>query len=306
VKGKNMVMHEEEHEYEAPPYAREWGAPWRRVSWGAIFAGTFVALGIFLTLQMLGAGIGLARVDLTGREVTSARSLGIGAAIWWFVIGLISLFIGGWVAGRLGWRWSKFDRMLHGLTVWSFFYLVMFWLAITALGALAGGGIALLGGSAQAAASSPQVQQGVQQAAQSQGLSPQIIQQEIARMMGGGQQGSPSLVAAIGDYFRGPKTPQDRQQLVQTITQTTGKSETEANQMIDNLERQAQAAKETGEQAANITGATFIGLAISMIIGAIVAMLGSLVVPEPPSVPPHEYRRREAAAHAAAGTYAER
>ena len=47
-------------------------------------------------------------------------------------------------------------------------------------------------------------------------------------------------------------------------------SEAQANQMISNMERTAQQAKETGEKAANITGATLIGLAISMLIGAIV------------------------------------
>jgi hypothetical protein len=68
-----------------------------------IIAGVVVTLAVFVTLQMLGAGIGAAAIDLTGREVTSPRSLGLGAAIWWLVTGLIALFIGGWVAGRLGW-----------------------------------------------------------------------------------------------------------------------------------------------------------------------------------------------------------
>jgi hypothetical protein len=165
--------------------------------------------------------------------------------------------------------------------------------------------MSLLGGTAQAAATSPQAQQAAGQAAQSQGLSPQIIQQEVAKLMGGGQQGSPSLVAAIGDYLRGPRTPQDRQQLVQTITQTTGKSEAEANQMIDNLERQVQGAKETGEQAANITGATFIALAISMLLGAVAAALGSLLAAAPPAVTPREYGRTPTA-RATVGTYTER
>lgn len=309
-----MLGEAEEHEYGAGAYVHERRAGWWRISWGAIFAGAFVTLAVFLMLQMLGAGIGLAAIDLTGRQTTSARSLGIGAAIWWFVIGLISLFIGGWVAGRLGWRSSKIDRILHGLTVWSLFYVVMFLLVATALSALAGGGLALLGGTVsaagQAAASSPQAQQTVQQALESWGLSPQIIQQEIAKAMGAGasqqnQQGANSLATTISNYFQGPKTPQDRQQLVQAITQTTGMSEAQANQMINNLERTAQQAKQTGEQAANITGATFIGLAISMLLGAVAAMLGSLVAPAPPYVPPYE-RERERGAKAAAGTYAAR
>lgn len=252
-----------------------------------------MSLAVFLTLQMLGAGIGLSAVDLTGRDASSGKALGIGAAIWWLIMGLISLFIGGWVAGRLSAQANKVDRMLHGFTTWAFFYVVMFWVVTTAFAALAGGGLSMLGKTVSAAgqaADSPQGQQMMQQ----QGLSPSAIQQELASALGAGtgssQQGD--LTTAISNYFKGGKTQQDRQQLASAISQKTGKTEAEANQMINNLEQKAQQAKETGQQAANITGASFIGLAISMILGAIVAILGSLVAPAPRStVPPYGERR---------------
>lgn len=291
-----MVGNEEERGYGASEYVQERQPGWRRISWGAIFAGAFVTMAVFLTLQLLGAGIGASAIDLTGRETTSAASLGIGAAIWWLIMGLISLFAGGWVAGRLGWRPAKIDRILHGLTVWSVFYVAMFLLATTALGAVVGGGISLLSSGVSAAgeaASTPQGQQALQQALPSVGINPQVIQQEMAKIMGTGaaqqgQQGNESLAKAVNDYMKGSKTPQERQQLVQTITQTTGMSEAQANQMITNLERTAQQAKETGEEAANITGATLIGLAVSMLLGAIAAAIGSLVAPAPPLVRVYE------------------
>jgi hypothetical protein len=287
-----MVGNEEEHEYVAGARTYQGPAGWRRTSWGAIFAGAFVTMGVFLTLQLLGAGIGASVLDLTGSRVTSARSFGIGAAIWWFITGLIALFIGGWVAGRLSWRRDKLERALHGLTVWSLFYVAMFVLTLTALGALVGGGVSLLTSGVSAAgqvAATPQGQQAMQQGMQGQGLSPQIIQQEIAKILGGGAQpGDPSVVAAVNDYLRSPRTPQDRQQAVQVITQATGMSEAQANQMLTNLERAGQQARETGEQAANITGGMLIGLSIAMIIGAIAAVLGSLAVPAPPLVPARE------------------
>ena len=125
---------------------------------------------------------------------------------------------------------------------------------------------------------------------QGQGLSSQIIQQEIAKILGGGaQQDNPSVVAAVNDYLKSPRTPQDRQQAAQAIAQATGMSEAQANQMLTNLERAGQQAKETGEKAASITGGTLIGLAIAMIIGAIAAVLGSLAATVPSvSVPPRE------------------
>jgi hypothetical protein len=296
-----MVGNEEEREYSAGASVPEGhAAGWRRVSWGAVFAGAFVTMAVFLTLQMLGAGIGASSIDLTGNRVTSARSLGIGAAIWWFITGLISLFIGGWVAGRLGWRANKTDRALHGLTVWSVFYVAMFLLAATALSALVGGGISLLGSGVSAAgqaAGTPQGQQAIQRTLESWGLSPQIIQDQITQALGGTSQQNPQankdVATAVNDYLNSPRTPQDRQRVVQTITQSTGMSEAQANQMISNIERTAEQAKATGEQAANITGWTFIGLAISMIIGAIVAALGSLAATAPVVYVPSRVRERE-------------
>jgi hypothetical protein len=286
-----MMSNEEEREYGAGGYAREVQTGSRRISWGAIFAGAFVTLAIFLTLQVLGAGIGASALDLTGREVTSARSLGIGAAIWWFITGLISLFIGGWVAGRLGWRPAKVDRILHGLTTWSVFYVAMFLLTLTALGALVGGGVSLLSSGVSAAGEAAASPQG-QQAMQNQGINLQSLQQEIAKIMGGGAsqnaQGNESLTAAINDYLKGPRTPQDRQQLAQTITQNTGMSQDQANRMISNLERTGQQAKETGEQAANVTGVSFIVLSISMLLGAVAAALGSLLAPAPAHIVEYE------------------
>ena len=304
-----MVGNEEEREYGAGGTVHEERISWRRISWGAIFAGAFVTLAVFLTLQLLGAGIGASSLDLTGNRVTSARSLGIGAAIWWFIMGLIALFIGGWVAGRLGWRANKIDRALHGLTVWSIFYVALFLLVTTALGAVVGGGISLLGSGVSAAgqaAATPQGQQAIQQTLESWGLSSQSIQQEVAKALGPGApeqnpQANQSVATAVNNYLNSSRTPQDRQQAAQTITQATGMSEAQANQMISNIERTAQQAKQTTEKAANVTGATFIGLAISMIIGAIVAMIGSLVATAPPSTIDYERERR---AKAGAGAYA--
>jgi hypothetical protein len=303
-----MVGNEEEREYVSGGTVFQGRAGWRP-SWGAIFAGAFITLAVFLTLQLLGAGIGASSLDLTGNRVTSARSLGIGAAIWWFIMGLIALFIGGWVAGRLGWRANKIDRALHGLTVWSIFYVAVFLLVTTALGAVVGGGISLLGSGVSAAgqaANTPQGQQAIQQTLESWGLSSASIQQEVAKALGPGApeqnpQANKDVATAVNNYLNSSRTPQDRQQLAQTITQATGMSEAQANQMISNIERTAQQAKQTTEKAANVTGATFIGLAISMIIGAIVAMIGSLVAAAPPSTIDYERERR---VKTATGAYA--
>jgi hypothetical protein len=296
--------HEEEREYGPGGFVHEWRTGWRRISWGSIFAGAFVTMAIFITLQLLGAGIGASALDLTGREVTSPRSLGIGAAIWWLITGLIALFIGGWVAGRLGWRPTKVDRALHGLTVWAVFYVAMFLLVTTALGTLVGGGVSLLSSSVVAAGEAAATPQG------QQALSPQNIQEQIAKILGGSaaqapnQQSSPEVVAAVNDYLKSAKTPQDRQRAIQTITQAGGMSEAQANQLLTNLERAGQQAKKTGEKAANITGGTLIGMSIAMLLGAIVAVIGSILAAMPPYVPPYEREREREIAAARERTYA--
>jgi len=296
---------EEAREYGEAVYPRPWYASLRRMSWGAVFAGLFVTLAIFLTLQILGAGIGLSTVSLTGREVSSGKALGAGAAIWTFIVGLVSLFIGGWVAGRLASQPNRIERVLHGFTMWGFFYVVMFWVVTTALGALAGGGLALLGKGVSAAGQAATSPQG-QQALANQGLTSEAIAGALGISTAPqGQQVGKDLAAAVNNYLQGPRTQQDRQQLAQVIAQDTGKSPAEADQMIGNLERTAQQAKQTTEQAANITGATFIGLAISMFLGAIVAMLGSLVAGTPQPVHPREYTH-VTGAKTEAGTYASR
>lgn len=295
-----MLPDEEGHDYGTGTYAHRWNVDWRRISWGAIFAGTFVTVTIFLTLQILGAGIGATAIDLTGSETSSPRAYGIGAAIWWLVTGLISLFIGGWVAGRLGWLPYKLDRILHGLTTWAFFYVVMFYLLTTTLSTLVGGGLSMLGRTASAAgqaagevAASPQGQQ----MAREQGLRLDAIRQQIAKAMGAdtgqtGQQADVGQVAsAVGEYLKGPRTPENRQKAVREVAQATGQSEAEADQMIARMEQTTEQARETGEQVANVTGITFIGIAVSMLLGALAAILGSLASPAPHDIHPRDRDR---------------
>ncbi|MCL5237856.1 MAG: hypothetical protein M1353_08420 [Nitrospirae bacterium] len=85
----------------------------KRISWGAIFAGTIVALVIELTLSLLGMGIGLGVVN-PATETNPLGGVGTGAGIWLAVSTLISLFAGGWVASRLAGFPRSSTGILHG------------------------------------------------------------------------------------------------------------------------------------------------------------------------------------------------
>ena len=87
----------------------------RRVSWGAIIAGAAVAITIQLIFSTLGSAVGLAAIDPT----SSGWNMALGAGIWWLVTGLMSLFIGGAVAGRLAGFPQRAEAALHGVLVWS-------------------------------------------------------------------------------------------------------------------------------------------------------------------------------------------
>jgi hypothetical protein len=114
-------------------------APFKRISWGAIFAGTFVAVIVQITLSLLGLAIGLGVIN-PGQGENLTESLGTGAAIWWIVSTLIALFIGGWVAAHFAGVVRHLDGALHGLVTWSLAMLIVFMMigsTVSAIGAAA-------------------------------------------------------------------------------------------------------------------------------------------------------------------------
>jgi hypothetical protein len=109
-----------------------------RISWGAIFAGTVVAFVAQILFTLLGLAIGLTIVEpMTGQAPW--EGIGIGAGIWWVVTALISLFLGGWAAGRLSGMPLRQDAMLHGVVVWGLITFISVFFAISGVGAVASG-----------------------------------------------------------------------------------------------------------------------------------------------------------------------
>jgi hypothetical protein len=117
-----------------------------RVSWGAIFAGLFVTIVIQITLTMLGAAIGLASIEPL-REQHPAQGMGLASGLWLLVSGLVSIWIGTCIAGRLCGSPARSDGLLHGIVTWSVSICVMLFLMATAAGAFLGGTGALLSGA---------------------------------------------------------------------------------------------------------------------------------------------------------------
>lgn len=110
----------------------------RRASWGSIFAGLFVTLIVQVILTLLGVAIGAATIEPLSQR-NPAEGLGTATAIWLVVSGLIALFTGAWVAGRLSGGPRRMDGLLHGVVTFSVAEVAMLLLLSSGLGAIIGG-----------------------------------------------------------------------------------------------------------------------------------------------------------------------
>lgn len=133
--------------------------PSQRISWGAVLAGLIIAVFIQLALTLLGLAIGMSTVDATGHN-TPGTGLAIGSGIWYGVTMLISLFIGGWVAGRLAKDKHTSESVIHGLLVSGLLFILMFYFLTSAIGNLIGGAGSVVGKTISTAA--PSIKEAVQ------------------------------------------------------------------------------------------------------------------------------------------------
>lgn len=131
----------------------------QRISWAAVFAGLIIAVFIQLALTLLGLAIGLGTVDATNHN-TPGAGLAIGSGIWYVVSLLISLFLGGWVAGRLAKDKHTSESVIHGLLVCGLMFILTFYLLSSAVGSIIGGAGSIVGKTISTAA--PSIKDAVQ------------------------------------------------------------------------------------------------------------------------------------------------
>jgi len=121
-----------------------------RISWPAVIAGLVVAMAAHMALSALGIGIGAAAVDPMNRR-NPTGSVPTMLLFWMFASGLVALFVGGWVSGRMAGT-IPFDSAIHGVITWALATVAMFLFATTSLGYIVGGMFRLLGQGVSAAA----------------------------------------------------------------------------------------------------------------------------------------------------------
>lgn len=105
--------------------------------WSAVFGGAAVAVTLWVLLQMLGMGVGMAAIDLD--DAGSLRSVGIGTTVWTLIAPLIALFVGGLVAGRLAATYNDRVGAMHGFVTWAVASLLGLVATVACVGMLTGG-----------------------------------------------------------------------------------------------------------------------------------------------------------------------
>ena len=132
-----------EHRFAATAW---FGTEGMKVSWGGVFAGVLVAMGVSMLLAALGVAIGVTAID---PRATDPAVIGIGAAIWGGLQLLLALFIGGMVATRVGAIIDRTTGFFEGVLLWVVSLILMAYLAGSGIAAVASGAFGLLGGATQ-------------------------------------------------------------------------------------------------------------------------------------------------------------
>ncbi|MCY0388492.1 hypothetical protein OVY01_14970 [Robbsia sp. Bb-Pol-6] len=114
--------------------------PIRSLSWGAVFAGVFVAVPTYLALSLLGTALGAAAFDPL-HSVNPFSGMGTGAALWLAFSILLAITLGAFVAGRT----APDHPGLHGLLSWSVATLMGITLLISLASTIVGASASVIG-----------------------------------------------------------------------------------------------------------------------------------------------------------------
>jgi hypothetical protein len=257
-----------------------------RVVWGAILAGTLVALVIQLLLSLLGVAIGASTISPTTQQ-NPFEGLGIGAVIWFGLSLLIALFTGGWVAARLAGLPRTFESVMHGLLTWGLVTLLSFYLLTTALGSLIGGAASLIGTGLSAAgqaatAVAPEAAGVVEDALEDRGINLETIREDAALEEADNEQ----LRQFVDNLVAGePVTSQQREEAITALEEGTDMSRTEAEETVDGwiqtseeaqqtLAEAEATAREVGEDMAEDVSTAALWTFIASLVGAAIAGAG--------------------------------
>ena len=170
-------------------YPGVFAADGMKVSWGGILGGVIAALGVLVLLMALGVAVGISAVDPASTE---PAKLGTGAGIWAGVSLLLALFMGGFVATRIGATYDSQTAFFSGFLVWVVSVILVGYLAASGAASLTGGAFRFF------ASAPPQAQE---QAAATIKEKTQELQQKAPELQQKAQEMKPQATAAAWVTF---------------------------------------------------------------------------------------------------------
>jgi hypothetical protein len=244
-----------------------------KVSWGGVFAGVLVAMGVSMLLTSLGVAIGVSALNPAAAE---PGAIGTAAAVWGGLQLLLALFVGGMVATRVGAVIDRTTGFFEGVLVWVVSLILMAYLAGSGIGSLANQAFSLLGGTTQPLAAAIQDEAGGEPEIGVSGT----IEEMLERLR------SPELVNRIAS-ITGLSVNETRNTLNETAARVEAnrtnptQAADEARRGVASLFDRARANDALAAQAQQIQPAaasaawlTFVGLLLSLVAAVSGAMLG--------------------------------
>lgn len=289
--------------------------PRKGISWRAIFAGTLTVLSVLLVLNLIGMAIGFSTIEPT-EEANPLSGLGTGTIVWWILSNLIALFVGGYVAARVGVSFTTKSGIIQGVMTWALFTIVSAWLLTSVIGGIISGVGNLVGsvlsttGKVVGNTVGPAIQNQMQnmdvnweqaknefesllEDTNKQALDPDNIQNEANQITS--QANSGADVDQIFNRARNTANQTfealDREALVNLMVERTNMTRAEAEQKVDRvisryesartqlnqfLQNAGETAKKQAGNVADAVAKASLYLSIALILGVIVAGLGGL------------------------------
>jgi hypothetical protein len=242
------------------------------ISWGAIFGGTFVALGIWILLHALGLAAGLTALD--PENPGSLRGVGIGAGIWSIVAPLIALFLGGFVGSRTAGVIDRWTGALHGAVLWG----------LTTVAGVLLVGMAVTSVVAGAAKLGRHVAEAAAPAAQALDVDDVLTPINQRLIQEGKQPVNASQIQAVADELAANAVQgrrMDRETLIGAIAANTSVERADAERIADrvqaHVDKAVKQAKHGALQAAETTGKVLWGVFAALLLGLLSSIAGGLV-----------------------------
>ncbi|MEO5624256.1 MAG: hypothetical protein ABIO74_05275 [Dokdonella sp.] len=251
------------------------------VSWAAIFAGAAAAASLSYILVILGFGLGLSSMSPWTSSGADAKALGVATIVWVALTQIAASALGGYMAGRLRVKWTNvhsdevyFRDTAHGFLSWAVASLVVAAFLASAIGTVLRGGAQVAG--AAVASAGAMAKTAVEQVAQQEDNGTGYFVDSLFRRtpdaaaaatttsdttsMVTSQQNVAAAHAEaarifVNDLKTGALAPADKQYLGQVVANSTGLSQSDAEQRVDasfnSLKQSIDSAKATAKQVAD-------------------------------------------------------